>query len=145
MTHQPFRHVLCDDGRIFKGNFANGVCEGYAEMTSPPGVSDTRLAKGAWKDGRLSGVAIVYFHDNQIYIGDWVDGVQDGHGTLVSEHEDRCSAVFSFSFLLFPSLSLSLLLLLSLPFPHSLRLFFSFPSLSFLSVRGARCAISCRI
>jgi len=139
--------VLCDDGRIYKGNFANGVCEGYAEMTSPPGFSDIRLAKGAWKNGRLSGVAIVYLHDNQIYIGDWVDGVRDGHGTLVSEHEDRCGAVFSFSFILFHSLSFSFLpfffslSVLSLSFSHPL--VFSF-SLSLLSVVEARCVASCR-
>lgn len=81
--------VLCDDGRIYKGSFVEGFCEGYVEMTSPIGPTDQRLAKGSWKNGKMSGVGIVFYHNNHIYFGNWENGVRDGHGTLVSDGQDR--------------------------------------------------------
>jgi amyotrophic lateral sclerosis 2 protein len=86
-------HFLCDDGRVYKGNFVEGYCEGYCEMTAPEspdgGRFNDRLIKGPWKRGKLDGIAFVSSYDGSTFCGAYVSGSREGHGAWVSDTDDR--------------------------------------------------------
>eukprot|EP00038_Savillea_parva_P016732 m.17854 g.17854 ORF g.17854 m.17854 type:complete len:744 (-) comp3540_c0_seq1:21-2252(-) len=83
-------HFLCDDGRVYKGHFVDGLCHGFCEMTAPEGVGGTdRLVKGPWKQGKVDGIAFVSSYDGSTFCGSYIGGTREGHGTWVSETDDR--------------------------------------------------------
>lgn len=82
-------HFLCDDGRVYKGHFKDGLCDGFCEMTAPDGIGADRLVKGPWTKGRLHGIAFVSSYDGSTFCGSYVNGIREGHGTWVSEVDDR--------------------------------------------------------
>jgi hypothetical protein len=45
--------------------------------------------KGPWKRGKLEGIAFVSAYDGSTFCGSYVGGVREGHGTWVSDADDR--------------------------------------------------------
>jgi len=82
-------HFLCDDGRVYKGHFQDGLCHGFCEMTAPDGVGAHRLVKGPWRRGKLHGIAFVSSYDGSTFCGSYINGIREGHGTWVSDVDDR--------------------------------------------------------
>eukprot|EP00047_Mylnosiga_fluctuans_P020907 m.97717 g.97717 ORF g.97717 m.97717 type:complete len:1510 (-) comp8676_c0_seq2:738-5267(-) len=80
--------MVCADGRVLDGSFANGVCHGRATMSATINNGPIRVASGLWFEGRLHGQAKVEFHLGSKYDGDWQCGIRSGHGELINEAGD---------------------------------------------------------
>ncbi|KAM8933574.1 alsin isoform 2-T2 [Pelodytes ibericus] len=73
------------DGRIYSGNFRNGLEDGYGEYRIPNKLlkkKDRYL--GHWKDGKMCGQGIYWYASGEVYEGCFQDNTRHGHGLLRS-------------------------------------------------------------
>ncbi|CAJ0968670.1 unnamed protein product [Ranitomeya imitator] len=73
------------DGRIYTGDFRNGLEDGYGEYILPNKVlkkNDRYL--GNWKDGKMCGQGTFWYANGEVYEGCFQDNNRHGHGLLRS-------------------------------------------------------------
>lgn len=73
------------DGRIYTGDFRNGLEDGYGEYIIPNKAfkkNDRYL--GNWKDGKMCGQGTFWYANGEIYEGCFQDNNRHGHGLLRS-------------------------------------------------------------
>lgn len=60
---------------IYKGDFSNGVKDGYGEFT---GIEERY--RGNWKDDKKNGFGKMIYSDSTVYEGNWQDNMRHGKG-----------------------------------------------------------------
>ncbi|XP_035501348.1 alsin isoform X1 [Scophthalmus maximus] len=73
------------DGRIYTGEFKNGLEDGFGEFASPnKALNKNDHYQGHWKDGRMHGLGTYRYASGEVYDGSFQDGMRHGHGMLRS-------------------------------------------------------------
>ncbi|XP_073407624.1 alsin [Dendrobates tinctorius] len=73
------------DGRIYTGEFRNGLEDGYGEYILPnKALKQNDRYLGNWKDGKMCGQGTFWYANGEIYEGCFQDNNRHGHGLLRS-------------------------------------------------------------
>lgn len=73
------------DGRIYTGEFKNGLEDGYGEFIAPnKTLNKSDCYHGHWKDGKMHGLGTYRYASGEVYNGSFQDGARHGHGMLQS-------------------------------------------------------------
>ncbi|XP_068185150.1 alsin-like isoform X2 [Antennarius striatus] len=73
------------DGRTYRGNFKNGLEEGYGECIIPNKVLNRPDSyQGHWRDGKIQGFGKYKYASGEVYEGCFADGLRHGYGMLSS-------------------------------------------------------------
>ncbi|KAM4561620.1 alsin-like isoform 1-T2 [Fundulus diaphanus] len=73
------------DGRLYKGNFKNGLEDGYGECVIPNKAQDKPdTYQGQWREGRIHGFGKYKYGSGEVYEGCFCDGQRHGYGMLSS-------------------------------------------------------------
>uniref|UniRef100_A0A3Q2ZTX7 Alsin Rho guanine nucleotide exchange factor ALS2 a n=1 Tax=Kryptolebias marmoratus TaxID=37003 RepID=A0A3Q2ZTX7_KRYMA len=81
------------DGRMYKGNFKNGLEDGYGECVMPHKVQDKPdTYQGQWREGRIHGFGKYKYASGEVYEGCFCNGQRHGYGMLSSGKLDRSSS-----------------------------------------------------
>ncbi|XP_047226297.1 alsin-like isoform X4 [Girardinichthys multiradiatus] len=73
------------DGRVYKGNFKNGLEDGYGECLVPNKVQDKHdTYQGQWREGKIHGFGKYKYASGEVYEGCFCDGQRHGYGMLSS-------------------------------------------------------------
>ncbi|XP_011487920.1 alsin-like isoform X3 [Oryzias latipes] len=81
------------DGRLYKGNFKNGLEDGYGECTIPNKESNKPDSyQGQWKEGRIHGFGKYKYASGEVYEGCFWEGQRHGYGMLSSGKLTRTSS-----------------------------------------------------
>uniref|UniRef100_A0AAQ6IBX4 VPS9 domain-containing protein n=1 Tax=Anabas testudineus TaxID=64144 RepID=A0AAQ6IBX4_ANATE len=73
------------DGRIYTGEFKNGLEDGFGEFTAPnKTLNKNDYYQGQWKDGKMHGLGTYRYASGEVYDGSFQDGMRHGHGMLRS-------------------------------------------------------------
>ncbi|XP_069377256.1 alsin isoform X5 [Paralichthys olivaceus] len=73
------------DGRIYTGEFKNGLEDGFGEFTAPnKALNKNDHYQGHWKDGKMHGLGTYRYASGEVYDGSFQDGMRHGHGMLRS-------------------------------------------------------------
>ncbi|XP_068101201.1 alsin [Hyperolius riggenbachi] len=73
------------DGRIYSGEFRNGLEDGYGEYIIPNKSSKQKdRYLGQWKDGKMCGQGTFWYANGEVYEGCFQDNNRHGHGLLRS-------------------------------------------------------------
>ncbi|KAK7893528.1 hypothetical protein WMY93_022680 [Mugilogobius chulae] len=71
------------DGRIYSGEFSNGLEEGYGEFIAPnKTLQKNDFYQGFWKDGKMHGLGTYRYANGEVYEGSFQNGMRHGHGML---------------------------------------------------------------
>ncbi|XP_020797444.2 alsin isoform X2 [Boleophthalmus pectinirostris] len=71
------------DGRIYSGEFRNGLEEGYGEYIAPnKTLHKNDFYQGYWKDGKMHGLGTYRYANGEVYEGSFQNGMRHGHGML---------------------------------------------------------------
>lgn len=62
------------DGKVYEGNWRNGVREGHGRLVHTNGATYT----GDWKNNMANGLGVYQDHQNYKYEGQWKDDCQEG-------------------------------------------------------------------
>ncbi|XP_024141941.1 alsin isoform X3 [Oryzias melastigma] len=81
------------DGRLYKGNFKNGLEDGYGECTIPNKESNKPDSyQGQWKEGKIHGYGKYKYASGEVYEGCFWEGQRHGYGMLSSGKLTRTSS-----------------------------------------------------
>ncbi|XP_051937383.1 alsin-like isoform X1 [Hippocampus zosterae] len=81
------------DGRIYTGNFKNGLEDGYGECMIPDKLlNKAGCYQGQWRDGKIHGFGIYRYATGEVYEGCFNDGQRHGYGMLRSGKMDKTSS-----------------------------------------------------
>uniref|UniRef100_A0A3Q2D4F0 Alsin Rho guanine nucleotide exchange factor ALS2 n=1 Tax=Cyprinodon variegatus TaxID=28743 RepID=A0A3Q2D4F0_CYPVA len=81
------------DGRMYKGNFKNGLEDGYGECVIPNKVQNKHDAyQGQWREGKIHGFGKYRYASGEVYEGCFCDGQRHGYGMLSSSKLARTSS-----------------------------------------------------
>ncbi|XP_061579794.1 alsin-like isoform X1 [Cololabis saira] len=81
------------DGRMYKGNFKNGLEDGYGEYLMPnKELNKTDSYQGQWRDGKIHGFGKYKYASGEVYEGCFCDGQRHGYGMLSSGKLGRASS-----------------------------------------------------
>ncbi|GLD59059.1 alsin-like isoform X3 [Lates japonicus] len=81
------------DGRMYTGNFKNGLEDGYGECIIPNKVlNKPDTYQGHWKDGKIHGFGKYKYASGEVYEGCFCDGQRHGYGMLSSGKQARTSS-----------------------------------------------------
>ncbi|CAB1432963.1 unnamed protein product [Pleuronectes platessa] len=73
------------DGRIYTGEFKNGLEDGFGEFVAPfKTLNKNDHYQGHWKDGKMHGLGTYKYASGEVYDGSFQDGMRHGHGMLRS-------------------------------------------------------------
>ncbi|XP_039997761.1 alsin [Xiphias gladius] len=73
------------DGRIYTGEFKNGLEDGFGEFVAPnKTLNKNDHYQGHWKDGKMHGLGTYRYASGEVYDGSFQDGMRHGHGMLRS-------------------------------------------------------------
>ncbi|XP_067358125.1 alsin isoform X2 [Channa argus] len=73
------------DGRIYTGEFKNGLEDGFGEIEAPNKMLNKNdYYQGQWKDGKMHGLGKYRYASGEVYDGFFQDGMRHGHGVLRS-------------------------------------------------------------
>uniref|UniRef100_A0A3B4X9Y3 Alsin Rho guanine nucleotide exchange factor ALS2 n=1 Tax=Seriola lalandi dorsalis TaxID=1841481 RepID=A0A3B4X9Y3_SERLL len=73
------------DGRIYTGEFKNGLEDGFGEFVAPnKTLNKNDHYQGQWKDGKMHGLGTYRYASGEVYDGSFQDGMRHGHGMLRS-------------------------------------------------------------
>ncbi|XP_069554413.1 alsin isoform X2 [Brachyistius frenatus] len=73
------------DGRIYTGEFKNGLEDGFGEFVAPnKTLNKNDHYQGHWKDGKMHGLGTYRYASGEVYDGSFQDGMRQGHGMLRS-------------------------------------------------------------
>ncbi|XP_075685852.1 alsin [Rhinoderma darwinii] len=73
------------DGRVYTGDFRNGLEDGYGEYIIPSkALKKNDRYHGHWKDGKMCGQGTFWYANGEIYEGCFQDNNRHGHGLLRS-------------------------------------------------------------
>ncbi|KAK2857090.1 hypothetical protein Q5P01_005825 [Channa striata] len=73
------------DGRIYTGEFKNGLEDGFGEFVAPVKMLNKNdCYQGYWKDGKMHGLGKYRYASGEVYDGCFQDGMRHGHGMLRS-------------------------------------------------------------
>ncbi|XP_034467527.1 alsin isoform X3 [Hippoglossus hippoglossus] len=73
------------DGRIYTGEFKNGLEDGFGEFVAPfKTLNKNDQYQGHWKDGKMHGLGTYKYASGEVYDGSFQDGMRHGHGMLRS-------------------------------------------------------------
>uniref|UniRef100_A0A669CCL0 Alsin Rho guanine nucleotide exchange factor ALS2 n=1 Tax=Oreochromis niloticus TaxID=8128 RepID=A0A669CCL0_ORENI len=73
------------DGRLYKGNFKNGLEDGYGECVIPNKLlNKTDTYQGQWREGKIHGFGKYKYASGEVYEGCFCDGQRHGYGMLSS-------------------------------------------------------------
>ncbi|XP_033227521.1 alsin isoform X2 [Belonocnema kinseyi] len=81
-TDDSYGQMEWPDGRMYKGQFAKGVINGYGTMHNLA----QGIYQGQWKDGQQNGYGIMKYTCGDVYEGYFKDGLPHGHGTKKEGH-----------------------------------------------------------
>ncbi|XP_053328215.1 alsin [Spea bombifrons] len=71
------------DGRIYTGNFRNGLEDGYGEYIIPNKTfKNNDRYVGQWKEGKMCGHGTYWYANGEVYEGSFLDNMRHGHGLL---------------------------------------------------------------
>ncbi|XP_075036244.1 alsin [Mixophyes fleayi] len=87
LTGKPHgRGVLSwPDGRMYSGEFRNGMEDGYGEYIIPnKALKKNDRYLGLWKDGKMCGQGTFWYANGEVYEGCFQDNNRHGHGLLRS-------------------------------------------------------------
>lgn len=71
------------DGRIFSGEFRNGLEDGYGEFFAlNKTLHKNDYYQGFWKDGKMHGLGTYRYANGEVYEGSFQNGMRHGHGML---------------------------------------------------------------
>ncbi|XP_070694071.1 alsin-like [Pempheris klunzingeri] len=84
------------DGRTYRGNFKNGLEDGYGECIMPNKVLNKPDSyQGLWKDGKIHGFGKYMYASGEVYEGCFCNGQRHGYGMLSSgKMAKKSSSVF---------------------------------------------------
>ncbi|XP_041857006.1 alsin-like isoform X2 [Melanotaenia boesemani] len=81
------------DGRMYKGNFKNGLEDGYGECVIPNKVLHKPDSyQGQWREGKIHGFGKYKYSSGEVYEGCFSDGLRHGYGMLSSGKLARTSS-----------------------------------------------------
>ncbi|XP_026157539.1 alsin isoform X2 [Mastacembelus armatus] len=73
------------DGRIYTGEFKNGLEDGFGEFVAPnKTLNKNDHYQGHWRDGKMYGLGTYRYASGEVYDGSFQDGMRHGHGMLRS-------------------------------------------------------------
>ncbi|KAM9710020.1 alsin-like isoform 2-T2 [Menidia menidia] len=73
------------DGRMYTGNFKNGLEDGYGECLIPNKILNKPDSyQGQWKEGKIHGFGKYKYASGEVYEGCFWDGQRHGYGMLSS-------------------------------------------------------------
>uniref|UniRef100_A0AAX7VDJ6 Alsin Rho guanine nucleotide exchange factor ALS2 a n=1 Tax=Astatotilapia calliptera TaxID=8154 RepID=A0AAX7VDJ6_ASTCA len=73
------------DGRLYKGNFKNGLEDGYGDCVIPNKLlNKTDTYQGQWREGKIHGFGKYKYASGEVYEGCFCDGQRHGYGMLSS-------------------------------------------------------------
>ncbi|XP_060683523.1 alsin isoform X1 [Hemiscyllium ocellatum] len=73
------------DGRMYTGDFRNGLEDGYGEYILPnKAMKKNDHYQGHWKEGKMQGHGIYKYATGEVYEGCFQDNMRHGHGLLRS-------------------------------------------------------------
>ncbi|XP_030614260.1 alsin-like isoform X3 [Archocentrus centrarchus] len=73
------------DGRLYKGNFKNGLEDGYGECVIPNKLlNKADTYQGQWREGKIHGFGKYKYASGEVYEGCFCDGQRHGYGMLSS-------------------------------------------------------------
>ncbi|XP_048389988.1 alsin isoform X5 [Stegostoma tigrinum] len=73
------------DGRMYTGDFRNGLEDGYGEYIIPnKALKKNDHYQGHWREGRMHGHGIYKYATGEVYEGCFQDNMRHGHGLLRS-------------------------------------------------------------
>ncbi|XP_005747879.1 alsin-like isoform X1 [Pundamilia nyererei] len=73
------------DGRLYKGNFKNGLEDGYGNCVIPNKLlNKTDTYQGQWREGKIHGFGKYKYASGEVYEGCFCDGQRHGYGMLSS-------------------------------------------------------------
>ncbi|XP_066431522.1 alsin isoform X2 [Eleutherodactylus coqui] len=73
------------DGRLYTGEFRNGLEDGYGEYVIPnKALKKNDRYLGHWKDGKMCGQGTYWYANGEVYEGCFQDNTRHGHGLLRS-------------------------------------------------------------
>ncbi|XP_058469615.1 alsin isoform X2 [Solea solea] len=80
------------DGRIYTGEFKNGLEDGFGEFLAPnKTLNKNDQYQGQWKDGKMHGLGKYRYASGEVYDGSFQDGMRHGHGMLRNGKLNTCS------------------------------------------------------
>ncbi|XP_078085206.1 alsin isoform X2 [Mustelus asterias] len=84
------------DGRMYTGDFRNGLEDGYGEYIIPnKAMKKNDHYQGHWKEGKMHGHAIYKYATGEVYEGGFQDNMRHGHGLLRSgKLTSSCPSMF---------------------------------------------------
>ncbi|XP_078407551.1 alsin [Cetorhinus maximus] len=84
------------DGRMYTGDFRNGLEDGYGEYIIPnKALKKNDHYQGHWKDGKMNGHGIYKYATGEVYEGCFQDNMRHGHGLLRSgKLTSSCPSMF---------------------------------------------------
>ena len=71
-------------GDIYKGNFENGLFNGYGKLIEKNGT----IYQGFWKEGKYNGFGKIKFNNGAYYLGYFENGKRKGFGIYYFENKD---------------------------------------------------------
>lgn len=81
------------DGRVYKGNFKNGLEDGYGECVIPnKGQDKPDTYRGQWKEGKIHGFGKYKYGSGEVYEGCFCEGQRHGYGMLSAGKLARTSS-----------------------------------------------------
>ncbi|XP_072253374.1 alsin-like isoform X2 [Leuresthes tenuis] len=81
------------DGRMYKGNFKNGLEDGYGECLMPNKILNKPDSyQGQWREGKIHGFGKYKYANGEVYEGCFCDGQRHGYGMLSSGKLARTSS-----------------------------------------------------
>uniref|UniRef100_A0AAQ6IC89 Alsin Rho guanine nucleotide exchange factor ALS2 a n=1 Tax=Anabas testudineus TaxID=64144 RepID=A0AAQ6IC89_ANATE len=81
------------DGRMYSGNFKNGLEDGYGEcVMSNKVLNKPDTYQGHWRDGKIHGFGKYMYSSGEVYEGCFCDGQRQGYGMLSSGKLARTSS-----------------------------------------------------
>ncbi|KAF7216143.1 alsin isoform X1 [Nothobranchius furzeri] len=81
------------DGRTYKGNFKNGLEDGYGECLIPnKGQDKPDTYQGQWREGKIHGFGKYKYASGEVYEGCFCDGQRHGYGMQSSGKLARTSS-----------------------------------------------------
>uniref|UniRef100_A0A665SZJ7 VPS9 domain-containing protein n=1 Tax=Echeneis naucrates TaxID=173247 RepID=A0A665SZJ7_ECHNA len=73
------------DGRIYTGEFKNGLEDGFGEFVAPnKPLNKNDHYQGQWKEGKMHGLGTYRYASGEVYDGSFQEGMRHGHGMLRS-------------------------------------------------------------
>ncbi|XP_062861557.1 alsin isoform X3 [Trichomycterus rosablanca] len=80
------------DGRVYYGNFKNGLEDGFGDYMMPNMALKTfDRYKGHWKEGKMHGFGTYRYATGEVYEGSFQDNLRHGHGMLSSGRQASSS------------------------------------------------------